>query len=145
MLIQKSGLDPLQIHLYEWFQVRFLNQHCCTLVDLEGLELRFFSENFTSSGGIVTAQHTRKSASPDQISSQERPKCKIFVAKLTRLYKSVYALRIPTLYLGTPPPSDQNPVKQRGGFLDRVNWIKSGPFWDHFLSDFPLGIDILGP
>ena len=67
----------------KWIQARFLSQHCCTLVDLEGLESSNRSEFFTSPGGIVGTQHTRKSAPSDQTSSQERAKCKIFASKQT--------------------------------------------------------------
>ena len=78
-------------------EVDFWDKDLCSLVELEGLESSNRSEFFTSSGGIVNTQHTRKSAPSDQISSQERENCNDFVTKLTKLYNILYALRIPTL------------------------------------------------
>ena len=45
----------------------------------------------------MTAQHTRKSASPGQYSRQESSEGIFFVAEPTDLEESLYALRISTL------------------------------------------------
>ena len=66
-------------------------------MDLEGLELGYRSEIFTRSEEILATQHTRKSASSDQNSSQERPEGIFFVTDYTEISKSAYALRISTL------------------------------------------------
>ena len=93
-------------------EVDFGSKDLCSLLELEGLESSNRSEIFTSSEGIVDAQHTRKSASPDQNSSQGSSKCNFFASDYTDIGKSAYALRISTLksltYLNKIPDAVKN-------------------------------------
>ena len=80
-------------------EVDFWNKVLCSVIELERLESSNRSGFFTSPEGTLTTQHTRKSAPPLQISSQERGNCNDFASKVTKLYNILYALRIPTLNL----------------------------------------------
>ena len=69
----------------KYSEVDFWDKDLCTLIGLEGLESSNRSQIFTSSGGILNAQHTRKSASSDQNSSQERLEGIFFVTDYTMM------------------------------------------------------------